>query len=97
MQAGYDMSRPVVTIRGFDTIKTAAGVLAEHGFTAAPVVDEDGVLIGILAEADLIRDDVRRSLDRCSGLEQWPVSVRDGGGQDHRPGRRPGQPRHRAR
>ncbi|QIZ39991.1 CBS domain-containing protein [Saccharopolyspora sp. ASAGF58] len=156
------MSRPVVTVRDFDTIKTAAGVLAEHGFTAAPVVDDDGVLIGIITEADLIRDaiphdprsgvrdvwqsapptavnqimtkkvraaapatdcadiaetmlkhnlravpvvqnrvvvgivtrrdlmrgiahddvvirnDVRRNLDRCSGLDQWPVSVHDG-------------------
>ncbi|KAA5825481.1 CBS domain-containing protein [Saccharopolyspora hirsuta] len=52
------MSRPVVSVRGFDSIRTASGVLAEHGFTAAPVVDDDGVLIGIVTEADLIRETI---------------------------------------
>ncbi|MER7078486.1 CBS domain-containing protein [Saccharopolyspora kobensis] len=56
MQAGDVMSRPVVTVRGFDSIRTASVVLTEHDFTAVPVVDDDGVLIGIVTEADLIRD-----------------------------------------
>ncbi|GAA0534379.1 BON domain-containing protein [Saccharopolyspora erythraea NRRL 2338] len=57
MQAGDLMSRPVVTVRDFDSIKKAAGILAEHGFTSLPVVDADSrLLVGIVTEADLIRD-----------------------------------------
>jgi CBS domain-containing protein len=60
MQAEDVMSRPVTTVREYDSIKTAAATLAERGFTAAPVVDEDNILVGIVTEADLIRDAVPR-------------------------------------
>jgi CBS domain-containing protein len=33
----------------------AAGVLVAHGFTAAPVVDEEQRVVGIVTEADLVR------------------------------------------
>lgn len=47
------MSRPVVTVTPDATAKHAAEVLAAHGFTAIPVVDDDR-LVGIVTEADLI-------------------------------------------
>ncbi|SDZ17742.1 CBS domain-containing protein [Saccharopolyspora shandongensis] len=56
MQAEDIMSRPVLAVRENDSIRAAAGTLAEHGFTAAPVVDRDGILVGIVTEADLIHD-----------------------------------------
>lgn len=55
MRARDIMTRPVYTVRPDTTIEQAAALLAEHGFAAAPVVDEDRVLIGIVSEADLIR------------------------------------------
>lgn len=56
MRARDLMSRPVVTVTPETTAKRAAEVLAEHGFTALPVVDDYDCLVGIVTEADLIRD-----------------------------------------
>ncbi|EME55109.1 HPP family protein [Amycolatopsis decaplanina] len=67
MRARDLMSAPVVTVTPGSTAKHAAELLAEKGFTALPVVDEDDRLIGIVTEADLIRnrfpDDVRSGRD----------------------------------
>jgi CBS domain-containing protein len=52
------MSRPVHTVRAGDPVEAAAAVLAERRITAAPVVDDDGGLIGIVSEGDLLRDRV---------------------------------------
>ncbi|MDI5975908.1 CBS domain-containing protein [Amycolatopsis magusensis] len=60
MRARELMSSPVLAVRPETTAKEAAGLLAEHRFTALPVVDDDDRLIGIVTEADLIRDRVPR-------------------------------------
>lgn len=63
------MSRPVVTV-GTDTpIRAAVALLTGRGFTALPVVDGDGELVGIVTEADLLRDRVRHDA-RCLGEEE---------------------------
>jgi CBS domain-containing protein len=56
MRARDIMSSPVITVRPDTTVKEAANLLATHGFTALPVVDDDERLIGIVTEADLVRD-----------------------------------------
>ncbi|WP_406632629.1 HPP family protein [Amycolatopsis sp. WGS_07] len=56
MRARDLMSAPVETVRPWTPAKEAAEILSEHGFTALPVVDDDDRLIGIVTEADLIRD-----------------------------------------
>lgn len=38
------------------TVRDTARLLAARGFTAIPVVDDDDRLIGIVTEADLVRD-----------------------------------------
>jgi CBS domain-containing protein len=51
------MSHPVVTVVVGTTIAAAADILVRSGFTALPVLDaDDGALVGIVTEADLIRD-----------------------------------------
>ncbi|MFI5615117.1 HPP family protein [Amycolatopsis sp. NPDC051903] len=55
MRARDLMSAPVVTVHPWAPAKEVAEVLAEHGFTALPVVDDDERLVGIVTEADLIR------------------------------------------
>jgi CBS domain-containing protein len=55
MRARDVMSGPVITVTGEKTVKYAAHLLASHGFTALPVVDDDDRLIGIVTEADLLR------------------------------------------
>lgn len=53
------MTRPVVTVAPDTPVRTAATLLTGRGFTALPVVDGDGELVGIVTEADLLRDRVR--------------------------------------
>jgi CBS-domain-containing membrane protein len=56
MRAQDVMTRLVVTVTPETTVKYAASLLASHGYTALPVVDDDDRLIGIVTEADLVRD-----------------------------------------
>jgi len=58
MEAREVMSRPAVTVSTSASIADAARIMVERGFTALPVVDDDGRLVGIVTEADLIRDRV---------------------------------------
>jgi CBS domain-containing protein len=50
------MTREVVTVGPATSTKHAAEVMAERGFAALPVVDDDGQVVGIVAEADILRD-----------------------------------------
>ena len=54
------MTTPVVTVGPRTPVKEAAALLAGHGFTALPVVDTGGGFVGIVTEADLVRDRVPR-------------------------------------
>jgi len=60
MRARDIMTTPVTTVRPETPIKDAAAVLAVNGFTALPVVDGGDRLVGIVTEADLMRDRVPR-------------------------------------
>ena len=48
------MSRPVISVTPDTTIKEAVQLLVEHGFSALPVLDAIGDLVGIVSEADLL-------------------------------------------
>src|SRR2546423_1797200 len=56
MRARDIMTSPVITVRSGTTVQDAAALLAARRFTALPVVDDDDRLIGIVTEADLVRD-----------------------------------------
>jgi CBS domain-containing protein len=68
MRAQDLMSHPVVTVGPQDTARDAAALLARHGFTALPVVNANGELVGIVTEADVMRGrilpDPRNNHDR---------------------------------
>jgi CBS domain-containing protein len=49
------MSRPVLTVRADDTVEQAAALLSHKDVTAAPVLDAEGDLVGIVSEGDLLR------------------------------------------
>ncbi len=49
------MTRSVVTLSTEMTLEQAAERLVEKGISGAPVVDEQGRLLGILSESDLLR------------------------------------------
>ncbi|WP_051386005.1 CBS domain-containing protein [Actinokineospora inagensis] len=54
MRACDIMTSPVITVSADTSVKDAADLLATHGFTALPVVDDER-LIGIVTEADIVR------------------------------------------
>jgi predicted transcriptional regulator len=73
------MSTPAVTVRPDASIKEAARRLTEHGITAMPVVDGSGALLGVISEADVIRDAVlpdQRAHERPVHLADGPYGTR---------------------
>ncbi len=54
VRASEVMEREVVSLRPKDSLKVAAQALAEGGFHALPVIDEDNAIIGILTSSDVI-------------------------------------------
>ncbi|WP_198597774.1 CBS domain-containing protein [Blastococcus atacamensis] len=60
MQARDVMTCEVVTVGPDTSAKYAAEVMAERGFAALPVIDGEDRLVGIVAEADVLRDRIPR-------------------------------------
>jgi CBS domain-containing protein len=56
MQARQIMTTPVLTVRPETTVRDTATLLLEHRITAAPVLDADGELVGMVSEGDLVVD-----------------------------------------
>lgn len=56
MRARDIMTTPAVTVIPQVPVRGAAALLVAHGFTALPVVDDDKRLVGIVTEADLLRN-----------------------------------------
>lgn len=76
MLAREIMTSPVVTVTPETPVKRAAGLLTEHGFTALPVVNAQDHLVGIVTEADLVRDRVPRDARfRGSSAPEPPSTV----------------------
>ncbi len=53
------MTKEVLTVTTDVTIEGLARILTKHDISGAPVVDEDGKLIGIVTESDLIKMEQR--------------------------------------
>src|SRR5262245_321265 len=51
------MTTPVITVSPESTVRKAIRTLFQNGIAAAPVIDEDGRLVGIVSELDLLRDE----------------------------------------
>jgi CBS domain-containing protein len=56
MKASEIMTRNVVTVRTDTTVRDAVSLLTEHRVTSLPVLDEQGNVVGIVSELDLLRD-----------------------------------------
>jgi CBS domain-containing protein len=78
MRARDIMSSPVTAVRPATPVKEAAALLVDNGFTALPVVDDGDALVGIVTEADLVRDRVPRdprSWCHPGGADEKPVTT----------------------
>ena len=64
------MVRDVLTVKPDDDVAKAIKLLAEHDISALPVVDDDGKVIGIISEADLVhREEIGTEKHRPWWLE----------------------------
>ena len=70
MKAMDVMVRDVVTVSPEDDIADVIKLLAEHDISALPVVDDDGHVVGVISEADLIhREEISTGKHRPWWLE----------------------------
>lgn len=72
------MTSPAVTVGPRTPVKQAVQLLDENCITAMPVVDENGHLVGVLSEADVLRDSLtpdRRAHDRSVEIAAPPVHL----------------------
>jgi CBS domain-containing protein len=49
------MRKKIITVGSWLTLPELAKVLEEHAITGAPVVDESGVVLGVVSQTDLVR------------------------------------------
>ena len=52
------MRGDVVTLRAKDSMQHAASVFHSYGITGAPVVDDDGVCVGVLSTSDFVNREI---------------------------------------
>lgn len=64
------MSRPAVSVKPQTPLKHVARLLAEHGITGVPVV-ENARVVGVVSEADIVADE-QRAEDRGLHPRRWP-------------------------
>lgn len=57
LNASDIMSTSVITVKKGTPLAELAEILYKHHINGVPVVDDDGLLIGIICESDLIRKD----------------------------------------
>jgi CBS domain-containing protein len=73
------MTKKVLTVGPEMTVKDLAGLMAENDIGAAPVVDAEGKLVGIVTESDLIVQDARLQyptyIHLLDGFIYWPGSA----------------------
>ncbi len=48
------MTREVITVLPETTVQQLAQILASHGISGVPVLDQDGLVVGVVTESDLI-------------------------------------------
>ncbi len=63
LNVGDYMTQSIMTFRPEQDVIAAARILAQRGFSGAPVVDDTGNLAGILSDTDCIRAMVKFGFD----------------------------------
>jgi CBS domain-containing protein len=75
MDAFDVMTTAVVTVKPDTQVREIAELLLEHRISAVPVVDEEGAIIGMVSEGDLLRDNAE---DRLARRDWWLALLAEG-------------------
>jgi CBS domain-containing protein len=75
LNASSIMTRDVVTARPTDTVAHVARLLSDRGISAVPICDDDGALLGMASEGDLMRPFVDSNVKRRGW---WLTLLADG-------------------
>jgi CBS-domain-containing membrane protein len=73
LTAGDVMTRDVITVKKETTIRELAELFARHRISSAPVVDDNGTMIGIVTETDLIEQDKSLHIPTVISLFDWVI------------------------
>ena len=79
------MSNPK-SIRANATVREAIEVLTDHGFSAAPVIDEAGRPQGVLSRADILVHDREKGMKQGPGAYYERADLATGAGERLGPG-----------
>ncbi|MCP4667158.1 MAG: CBS domain-containing protein [Deltaproteobacteria bacterium] len=71
LNASDIMTTDVITVRKDTSLKDLAGILFEQHINGVPVVDDDGALIGIICESDLIQKDKKLHIPTVVAIFDW--------------------------
>ncbi|SNB45153.1 CBS domain-containing protein [Geobacter sp. DSM 9736] len=67
------MTTPVISVRKEQNIRELAELFARHRISSLPVVDEEGRLIGIVTETDLIEQDRNLHIPTVVSIFDWVI------------------------
>ncbi|MCK4784171.1 MAG: CBS domain-containing protein [Desulfobacteraceae bacterium] len=71
LNASDIMTTDVITVKKDTSLKDLAKLLYESHINGVPVVDDDGLLIGIICESDLIRKDKKLHIPTVVAIFDW--------------------------
>ncbi|MFF4546601.1 CBS domain-containing protein [Streptomyces sp. NPDC001406] len=74
LTAGDLMSSPAITVRASATLAEAARIMAREKVKRLPVVDESGLLVGVVSRADLLKVFLRDDQDIAEEIRRDIVS-----------------------
>lgn len=78
LTAGNVMTRDVVTVKKETSIRELAGIFTARRISSAPVVDDEGGLIGIVTETDLVEQDKSLHIPTVISLFDWVIYLESG-------------------
>ncbi len=68
------MATKLITLSAHQTIQEAMDILLKHKISGAPVIDDEGTLIGVISEGDCLKEIVRGKYNNTPSL---PALVSD--------------------
>lgn len=73
MKAKEIMTTDVITVRRDTTVRDLALLFADNRISSVPVVDDEGLLIGIVSESDLIEQDKNLHIPTVVSIFDWVI------------------------